>query len=190
VTLGRRVATAVGVLAVATGFGVAALPGLAPAVTETTLAAIAVAAVAFVAGLHAASVRARRSARAPFRPGEWATPTPPPESDLVAALDDITGVPGPVETQARATVYVEVRALATETLERVEGCSPASARRRLNTGEWTDDPVAAAFFTDPAPTLTDRLRGWVTARPTFARRAIHALDGVARLDEAATPDRD
>lgn len=182
---GRRLAVPAGVLTVVCGVLVAAVPSLAPDVTAATLATIVVALAAFLLGAHAAYVRSRQPTSALFAPGRRTTPTPPPEADLTVALDDVTGVPGPVETQARAATYLDVRTLAIEELVRVEDCSRTAARRLLDTGEWTDDTVAADFFVAPTPTWRDRLREWVTAQPTFQRRAIRAVAAVDRLATTA-----
>jgi hypothetical protein len=85
--------------------------------------------------------------------------------------------------QARARVRRAVRSVAVETLCEVEGIDEATAERWLDGGEWTSDPRAAAFLGDdsvPRPSVGLRLRDWLSADPTFVRRARAAVAAVER----------
>jgi len=85
--------------------------------------------------------------------------------------------------QARARVRREVRSVAVDTLCDVESVDEATAAERLASGEWTADPRAAAFLGDdsvPRPSLKLRLRDWLSADPTFARRARAAVAAIER----------
>ncbi|MFD1511796.1 DUF7269 family protein [Halomarina rubra] len=186
-TLARRLATGVGFLAVLGGLTVAAVPSLAPALPSVTALTAAVGLGALLVGGHAAYGRSRAAGSTHHELAATPTSTPPPEAALAVYLDDVTGVPGPVDEQARAAAYLDVRRLTVAALVRSEGCSPAAARRRLTTGEWTDDTVAAAFFTGASPSLRDRLREWVTGEPTFERRGTRAVAAVTRIDAAPEP---
>jgi hypothetical protein len=179
----RRAATALGLLVALGGVVTAALPSLAPAVGSATVLTALVGLAALALGGYAAYVRSARPPRRRRPLADRATPSPPPEATLAVTLDEVTGVPGPVETQARSATYLDVRTLAVDALVRRRGCSPANAGRLLADGEWTADPVAAALFTGDPPTRRDRLREWLTGRPTFERRTARALDAVARLDD-------
>jgi hypothetical protein len=69
-----------------------------------------------------------------------------------------------------------LRSAAVAALTRYEGLSESAARERLADGDWTDDPVAAAFFARGAvsPRLRDRLRGVFAS--SYRRRAVRAID--------------
>lgn len=87
---------------------------------------------------------------------------------------------------ARARIRREVRSVAVDTLVDVEDVSEETAERRLETGDWTADPRAAAFLGGdgaPRPSLSIRLRDWLSADPTFTRRARAAVADLERRRE-------
>ncbi|WP_231189742.1 hypothetical protein [Haladaptatus sp. DYF46] len=49
----------------------------------------------------------------------------------------------------RADIEERLRTAAVETVMRAENCSREEATRRVRTGEWTDDPTAAAYLGGP-----------------------------------------
>ncbi|WP_440989053.1 DUF7269 family protein [Haloarchaeobius baliensis] len=85
---------------------------------------------------------------------------------------------------AREDVYERLTAVAVDTLVARYDCTPDEARRRLDEGTWTDDPVAAALFVEGAApdwTTRDRLRTLWTGEPPLRRRARHALAALSAL---------
>lgn len=90
----------------------------------------------------------------------------------------------------RSQIRDRLTETAIEVLVRYDGDTPEYARERLQTGSWTDDPAAAAFFTSTdgfQVPLTERLRMTVTGDDAFcqqARRAIAVLaDRTERTNE-------
>ena len=85
--------------------------------------------------------------------------------------------------RARNDVETELRALATANYMERTGCEESVASERVEAGEWTDDPRAAAFLAgDTGPTTPLRL--WLldllTGRDTFERGVEHTIDVIER----------
>lgn len=77
-------------------------------------------------------------------------------------------------------VRAEVRALAVAVVARESGCPADVARERVDAGEWTDDPVAAAYVSDREASLHfyRRLRAWLRPWRTTVRRVEAAVAAV------------
>ena len=103
-----------------------------------------------------------------------------PGDDLAATVADV----GASERDAadRDRVRERLRASAAGALERFDGDTPDDAARRLADGSWTDDPEAAALFTDDAASLHEGVD------PDFDRRAERAAAAVARLGDRTGSD--
>ncbi|MFD1646471.1 DUF7269 family protein [Haloarchaeobius litoreus] len=178
----RSLLLAVGLSLVGAGLLGTVAPGLVvgDAVALLVLVAGSVAAVAL------ALVYARQDTRAmvgratvPDRSG----PRVPGQAadELLAGVTAAGRVRG---DDAREDVYERLTAVAVDTLVARYDCTPGEARRRLETGSWTNDPVAAALFVegvDPEWTTRDRLRTLWTGEPPLRRRARHALAELAAL---------
>lgn len=75
---------------------------------------------------------------------------------------------------ARPAIRAELESVAIATIVAIEGVDRTAAADRVASGDWTDDPVAAAVVTDgDGPTLpaTWRLYGWLLPDRAY-RRAI------------------
>lgn len=125
-------------------------------------------------------MRTRRRRTTPPDPG----PSPEaPGEDLETALRTIQRDPHVDTADEREVVFDRLAAVAIQLLQHREGISADEARRRLGSGEWTDDPEAAAFFEtgpeDDAPFVT-RLKESFSDDARFAQRARRAA---AALDE-------
>jgi hypothetical protein len=82
-------------------------------------------------------------------------------------------------------VREDVRALAVAVVAHAEGCSTERARRRMAEGEWTDDPVAAAYVADREASLpvSRRLSAWLRPHRTTVRRVERSVTALEeRLD--------
>jgi len=128
------------------------------------------------------------------------TPDPETEQDLPAPGDDLDTTLAAVRRRAptlsrqaelqrrqrRETVRERIETAAVETIVRQHGCTRERARRALETGEWTDDPDAAAFFTGELEGVgrRGRLRRALGSEPPYSRRARHAAGAVAELADA------
>lgn len=88
--------------------------------------------------------------------------------------------------ERRRAVRERLEAAAVAVLVEVEDCSPATARRRLAAGDWTDDPQAAAFFREgetPALSTAAHLRLLAGGELPFRRRARRVVAALAALDD-------
>lgn len=74
---------------------------------------------------------------------------------------------------------------AVETIRRRERCSREEAAAILREGDWTDDPVAASFFTRrPARrSLRGRIRSRLRPEPSFRRKLRRAVAELNALPE-------
>ena len=99
----------------------------------------------------------------------------------------VRGYRGPerLRRQTRAELLAlldEVAVTARDTYATATGCDEEQAERAVETGEWTDSRVAAAFLATeldaPAFTVTERALAWLTPRRTLDRRLGQTLDAV------------
>jgi hypothetical protein len=179
----RRLLAAVGAAGVLSGGALLVAPGLGPSGLDPVLPVLAVAGGALlVTGLAAATgLAAGTDAVAPRR-DPHANRVPGDGFDDALAAVSATGrrAPGEHREAVRERLATAAVALLVERRE----LSPEVARRRLSTGTWTDDPVAAAFFAEDTPALStvDHLRLLAGGELPFrrrARRAVAAMDALA-----------
>lgn len=84
--------------------------------------------------------------------------------------------------ESRLALRSELHEIAITVLSQTDNWTRAECETRLNDGSWTDDPQAAAFFTDdvvPSLSIQHHLRSLRTTEPPFARRARHAIAELA-----------
>lgn len=127
------------------------------------VAAVAVA-VAGVAVAAVASGREANQARGDLPGPEAATTAPTAGDGLDDALADPT-LAVPLVGRSREAVRDRLREAAVATVRRRRNCSEEAARRRVETGAWTDDPVAASFLAEGATPDRPATRGRPPARP-------------------------
>lgn len=83
---------------------------------------------------------------------------------------------------------------ATGAYARAADCSPADARRAIETGTWTQNSTAAAFLageTGPGFSLLARLRAWLDPSAERRRRIEQTIDALGRVlddDSEATEE--
>jgi hypothetical protein len=107
-----------------------------------------------------------------------------PGDDVDETLASLSGE----DRRGRRAVRERVEAVGAGVLARHRNCSREAARELLEAGEWTDDRRAAALFTDPTPSLGERVRSLVVGRSTFRRRVAAATAELARIAaEDTTP---
>ncbi|MEF8786635.1 MAG: hypothetical protein V5A45_11935 [Haloarculaceae archaeon] len=89
-------------------------------------------------------------------------------------------------TRNRRSIRRHLRQTAERTLVARTAASAEEARRKIEEGSWTEDPMAAALFaTDTPPTWRDRVRVTLGRETTFqrqVRRAVSALEGIGDND--------
>lgn len=101
-----------------------------------------------------------------------------PGSTLDDRLDRVAGgAHGP-----RAEVRETLRATAVRRLARVEG-DPGAARRAVETGDWTDDRLAAGYLGETTTPLSARLRAWLDPEAEHHRRVERTLAAIEALGE-------
>jgi hypothetical protein len=178
----RGLLLAVGLSLLAAGLLGTAAPGLVVgdgvALVVLVAGSVAAVALALVYGRTDSRAEVARATR-PDRTGPRV-----PGRDADDMLTDVTAAGRVRGDDAREDVYERLTAVAVETLVARYDCTPAEARRRLETGSWTDDPLAAALFTDgvdPGWTTRERLRTLWTGEPPLRRRARHALSELSAL---------
>jgi len=183
-----RLSAAVGTLAVLTGLAVLVWQDLAAALSlEWALVLL----VAVVSGLQALRfVQNRRNS--PLQ----ATETPDPERRYTAPTpgDDVQELLATASgwsmrgRRAKSNLRERVGNAAVEAIVDATGCREAEAARRVESGEWTDDPVAAWFLSESV-TLSTRQRLELVIRSPGSRfgtgfdRTVQAVD---RLSEGET----
>lgn len=197
----RRLLLAAGVVAVVLGLALVAVPGLAGGVAVSRILVYVIGVIALLVAL-ARIQRRRKSERTQTTTPEPETPTglPRPGSDVdtrIRNLRRLTGG-GRVESE-RQELDARLEELAVRVVARREDLTREEARSRLVDGSWTDDPLAAAYFSEDVE-LTRRQRfrlsvGTGSAAGVYAARAIEALAGRApasatEADQGADADRD
>lgn len=109
-----------------------------------------------------------------------------PGTDVESMLVTIQRRPHLETIDEREAVFDRLAAVAIHRLEREYGVDADEARRILGSGEWTDDPEAAAFFEagpeDDAP-FVERLKESFTDDARFARRARRAAAALDALED-------
>lgn len=165
-------------------------PGVAGGVTLSYGAVLAVAAVAFLLGAGRLRQHMRTGRTTASLPPVESTPDhPAPGDEFDAELAAISPRRDRENDAARAQVRERLAAAALAVLAR-EGHPAERGRDLLDSGAWTDDPVAAAFFA-AEPDETDepfarRLRGSLAGDSSFdtrAKRAAHAIADRAEVDD-------
>lgn len=170
------------------GFVVLFVPSLAVGVPATYGAVTLVGVLALVAG--AARVRGRLAADragADLPEPETGRDHPVPGEAFDADLAAIDPRRDRANDAARAQIRERLEAAALAVLAG-DGYPPDAARDVLDAGEWTDDPVAAAFFADDRTatddaTLRERLRTSVGGSRSFDARARRAAVAIAARAE-------
>jgi len=182
--LRRTVLAAVGVAGVAVAVGV--VVGVAPASLvgaanglDATLATGVVG-----AALVGYALRRRRQAEPEATPSladaGSETAAADPGQPVDGALDRIADGDDAFARDARPRVRERVRETAVRACERRAG-TRGDAAAVVARGEWTDDPVAAAFLGDeraPRYPLRERLRGWVHPGRAYRRRVERTVEAV------------
>jgi len=106
-------------------------------------------------------------------------PTPGDDFDeALAATFEVHSLEGRKEVEER------LDPVARAVLERRRDWSAAEAERRLAAGDWTDDPLAAAFFSDDAADrvpLVTRLRIRWSEKSAYGVRAERAATEIERI---------
>lgn len=91
------------------------------------------------------------------------------------------------ETYSVSEVQSQLAESAVRVVKTSQGLTEADAAAAIETGRWTDDPVAAAFLSpDLSQPLVERLRGALDPAPAFRRRVDRTLTAVEEREEQTT----
>ncbi len=188
----RRLLVVVGVVSAVGGIVLVVRPELATFGQQSLLAILGVLAL-LQAGRVALGRRGATRDHTETPDPETEQDLPVPGDDLDATLSAVRRRTPTLSRQAelkrrkrRDTVRERIETAALDTIVRQHGCTRERARQALETGEWTDDPDAAAFFTGELDGVgrRGRLRRAFDSEPPYSRRARHAAQAVAALADA------
>lgn len=192
-----RLTSVVGALAVLVGLAIVFARGLASGLTPEWALVVLVGVLAVVQGARFAQGRRRTE----LQETETADPekrydAPTPGDDVEESLA-VAGRWSRAGRMRRRQLRERLSAAAVRAVIDEAGCSREEAARRIRSGEWTDDPVAAAFVSSEVGLSTSqRARLLVRARSplgqyrlSFARTVrvveeLTAVDYAPREDEA------
>jgi hypothetical protein len=199
----RRLLVAIGLLSVVVGAAMIVDPGLASYLSVESSAVLAVGALTLFQGFRVARARYATEIEAAE------TPDPETEQDLSVPgerFDDLLESVDPLRLRSIGAgrrrergrndpaerLENRLEAAAVSTIARKWGCSRDRAREALETGEWTDDRAAAAFFSgDHEPEgLREKLRYALSTELRGKQRAVRAADEIARLSASEDVDEE
>lgn len=177
-------------------FGVAALidPGVAGAISVGQLLVTVVGLFALAIGAYRLRERYRASPE-PFELPEpeeiesYPTPGDKTDQSLAAIRPGASRYRRP---DLKQQLHEQLTRAAIDAQVITDGRSKAEAKRRLESGAWTDDPHAAALFLGELPEWTPRavrLRVLLTVRDQYGQRARHAIAEIDRIVEGADGQR-
>lgn len=187
-----RLSSALGALAVLLGLAMVYVRSLAGAISPQWALLILVGVLAVIQGLRLVQSRRRTELQ------ETETDDPERRYEAPTPGDDVQESLALARRWSRAgrTTRSKLRdrlheAAVTGVMDEF-GCSREEAARRVRAGDWTDDPVAAAFLGD-AVTLSARQRGrlLVDARSPFGQystsfaRTVRAVASLSAVDPRA-----
>ncbi len=173
----------IGAAAVLTGVLVLFDRGLAGVIDFSFVAVTLVGAFALVQGLRYANAR-RRTERRSLDPGEpeRRARAAVPGAEFDADLARVMGA-GYRRYTLRNRLRDRVRTVAIAATVRDRSCSQDRAATLVDGGEWTDDPIAAAFLSSEVPyPLGHRVRTRLLGRSTFRTGLDAAMDAIERAD--------
>lgn len=163
-----RLSAVLGALAVLGGFLVLVWQDLAAALSLEWALVLLVAVIAGVQALRFVQERRKTPMRATETPDPERRYTPPtPGEDIDEMLHTASGW-SPRGRRSQGRIRERIGNAAQTAIVDTHGCRPEEAARRLESGEWTDDRIAAAFLSDSV-SLTARERLLLAVRSPGSR---------------------
>jgi hypothetical protein len=175
------VVAAIGIVFAAIGFVFLFAPEYASLVNAPDAFVTLVGVIALLQGYRVVRLRRRKQVT------EFETPDPETRPTLPTPGDDLGqnfGTRGRNWSARRERISDRLETAAVEGITYAEDCSEAEAREALENGTWTDDPIAAAFFTDDIPRsvpVLTRVKHTLSLRSRYDRQARHAAHAIADL---------
>ena len=183
----RLLLTTVGILAIGWGLAVVFAPGLAAVVSTGGVFVNLVGILALVQGIRVVQSRRRRDIEgAETGDPETNMTLPTPGREFDEGLRTVHSGSRSQRFQSRKRLRTHLERSLLEAIVQREGCSEDDAQAQIETGDWTDDPYAAAFLGGPsAPRRSWRewLRHSLGGETTFQRRARRTADAVTSYME-------
>jgi hypothetical protein len=182
VSIGKRIATVLGVVLAVVGLVALVAPGIIASL-PTDRAMVLLLGVLLVLGgvreLQRRRATDREYAETPDAEEVVELPTPGDEFDERFDRLSMTRY----RMTERERLREEVEEVTEKTLVRRRGLSPEAARESMYDGSWTDDPYAAAVFSGQSPSVgrVERVREYFSSRPTFTRRTERVVAELAAL---------
>jgi len=180
-----RLSAAVGALAVLIGLATLVWEGLAAALSLEWALVLLVAVVAGIQALRFVQQRRNTSLRATETPDpEQRYTAPTPGDDAEESLSTASGW-SRRGRRAKSSLRKRVGDAAIDAIVDATGCREDEAVRRIETGEWTEDPLAAWFLSENV-TLSTRQRLRLLVRSPgsqFETGFDRAVAAIERLSE-------
>lgn len=186
--MNRRLLAGVGVAVALAGFALLLVPGFAASLTTGRSVLYGVAALSFLYALSVADDRSRAEIEGhDTDEPETVQSLPAPGVGFRERMDHVRRQSDFESQRLHQTVTEELEDIAVAVVSRREGCSPTEARRMLQRGTWTDDPVAAEFFTTGGLRMSTRelLREVAGRRRPFSEEVDRVVDELIAVWEAA-----
>lgn len=179
----KRGLAVVGTGIAAGGLAIVANPGFAGGVTMAEVAVPLIGVVALMQATRMVIARANAEReQAETGEVERRTVSPAPGDDLDEIIAHLTVLRS--AKADRQQIRERLQTAAITLIRQREHCSEAAARERIESGAWTDDPLAAAFLADEGvvqPPLSETVRNVVTGEPLIRERARRTVDELTRL---------
>jgi hypothetical protein len=187
----RRLLAGVGVAVALVGFALLLVPGFAASLTTGRSVLYGVAVLSFVYALSVADDRSQAEVEGhETDEPETVQSLPAPGVEFRERMDHVRRQSDFESQRLHQHVTEELEAIAIAVVSRRKGCSESEARRMLERGTWTDDPVAAEFFATGGLRLStlDLVKEVAGRRPPFSERVDRVVDElVARWEAADDP---
>lgn len=179
----KRGLAVVGTGIAAMGLAIVVNPAFAGAVTMQEVAVPLIGALALMQSMRMALAR-RNAEGERYETGEVErrTLSPAPGDEVDEMIDRLTVLRS--SKRDREQIRDRLRTAATTLIRQREHCSTEAARERVESGDWTDDRLAAVFLAEGTvgqPPLSETVRNVVSGEPLIRERARRTVDELARM---------
>ncbi|WP_267642766.1 DUF7269 family protein [Haloarchaeobius amylolyticus] len=180
----RTILSVLGVAIAGVAFALVLFPQVAAGMSMGEAILVVLGVLALVQGVRIGASRLRtRYVQAETPDPEQSQELPTPGDEFDDLLREAGGDRRRMDSREQVATRLERAAIAT--IARTQSCSLSEARRRVESGEWTDDPYAAAFFTGELEggSFLSRVDLFGGTRSQYHRWAVHAATEIARMSE-------
>lgn len=177
--MNRSFLAGLGVLVAVCGIGLLLLPGLAASLATGLSVLYAMALVSFLYALSVADDRVRAEIEGhDVEERETGQSLPSPGIEFREEMALVRAQSSFDSQQLHQSVTEDLEEIAVQVLTRREGCSTERARDLLERGAWTDDPIAAEFFSTSGLRMstTELLSEMIGRRTSFSEKVERVVD--------------